>query len=656
MNRSIALFVALAVLVAHSLAIHTDGSATLAPPYDLAYVAFRIGQNVAHEGTLSWVQGLDAFDSYPSLLWIAVCAAAEYVWWVPINLFTQMLGMAAAMSTLVLASRFHPDRIASLIAPFLLAISGCVAAAAVSGTETALLMCCATTAFLAFERRWSTPLALALVLCGLTRPEGWLFAAAMFALRALQAVRQADLRRELTAFIAPGAAFVLVALWRLEHTGHALSAYSQALATLDEGELAGGLAYLADFFVTAASPALVAYAIWYLLRGRLSPTGARALLLFVLWSALIVAQGGGTMPFSISILPALPLGLIAAQEGMITALNSTRRWVRGVAWAGFLGAVSMSALASRGPADMGPIPLGELQAALMEPRFPPRYGYADRLGRAGLEEEIERTRTLRHIGIFMRENLDPAHSVLTPWPGSIAYLSRLSVLDLQGRTDPGAPGERQRPWSGRHRVDVLRALERRPDYVVPFLEPPARTPSEQDLASTWIHELDDRQPSESRAAQLAAALGEYELIAVPLSGGARREGKRQRSREPAFLLRRRALGLAPVVELVVDGEELAVLLSHHGHEQLATLLVWEAAGDGAQRFLDPTGRFVQAAAVQARTDLLVVPTGERPIELIRARLPAREGPVTLHAVLRNPGAKGTQRYAMASAEAALSLQ
>ena len=92
MNRSIALFVAMAVLAAHSLSIHTDGTATLASPHDLAYVAFRIGQELAHEGTLTWFQGQDAFESYPSLAWVGFSGLIQRAYWLPINSTVQLFG------------------------------------------------------------------------------------------------------------------------------------------------------------------------------------------------------------------------------------------------------------------------------------------------------------------------------------------------------------------------------------------------------------------------------------------------------------------------------------------------------------------------------------------------------------------------------------
>lgn len=636
MNRSIALFVAMAVLAAHSLSIHTDGTATLASPHDLAYVAFRIGQELAHEGTLTWFQGQDAFESYPSLAWVGFSGLIQRAYWLPINSTVQLFGALAAMLTLVLASRLHPDRIASMIAPFLLAICGGVAAAAVSGTETAALMCAVTAAFLAYERNWSGRLGLALLACGLLRPEAWILTGGMGVLRLVDVARGAR-PRSLLAYLPPLIGFATVAAWRREHTGTWTSAYTEHLAHVGQGEFEAGLGYLTDFIATSVSPLLLVFALWALVRGRLSATGVRAGGLFLLWTALVVLQGGGGAVFGEALVPVLPLALIAAQEGMILTLNSPRAGVRGVAWGSFLGVAALSVLASALPGSLLPAPLHE---TLTSPSHPPRFGFEDRRGRAGLEEEIARTRSLRGLGVFMRDHLEPGTSVLTPWPGAVAYLSRLPVHDLLGRTDAHLPGTRPVPWSARARVDVLAAIERGQDYIVPFLAAPPRFPSRDDLAVAWVSALDERVGEEGRAQGVASALEAYELIKVPV-GLSSQPGRRTAT----FLLRRRDLELTPTLELSVEGTELVVRMRTRGHEQLADLWVWATRRDGHMEYATPPGTFSAERTVLARANLLLSPTGERRIELYRAALPPLEDErhgalISLHAVLRNPGAGG----------------
>ena len=122
MNRSVALFVALALLIAHALAIHTTPTGDLAPPFDTAFAAFRVGRTLAHEGQFAWGPVAGGLDSYPSFLWVLFCSLIERSF-LSINQWAQIAGVGCALTTVFIASRFHSDRVASLITPFLLATS-----------------------------------------------------------------------------------------------------------------------------------------------------------------------------------------------------------------------------------------------------------------------------------------------------------------------------------------------------------------------------------------------------------------------------------------------------------------------------------------------------------------------------------------------------
>src|SRR5690349_14284173 len=106
MNRSIALFVALAMLLAHVLAIHSDADGNMAVPYDQAYTAFRLGRNLIQYGSAQWGAAGGGVESGTSLLWIGVAAVGErltnYV-----NLFAQWIAILSGLATVVVLSRFR---------------------------------------------------------------------------------------------------------------------------------------------------------------------------------------------------------------------------------------------------------------------------------------------------------------------------------------------------------------------------------------------------------------------------------------------------------------------------------------------------------------------------------------------------------------------
>ncbi|MCA8980170.1 MAG: hypothetical protein H6831_01630 [Planctomycetes bacterium] len=652
MNRSIALFVALAVLVAHAFAIHSDPSGDLAAPGEMAYAAFRVARKIAYEGNWGWNFGTHAADAYPSTLWVWICAVSERLYW-PTHLFAAAVGLGASLLTMIVSSRFHQDRIASLIAPLLLAISGGFAAAAVSGTEWPLFMLFVITAFASLEKDYHRLLALALVLAGWTRPEGWLIAAALFVMQLVRKKREGR-----GAFWPFGVALLGAVALTLVRRAFGGSLVSPTLAHLfehDPSRWSDGLSDLLGFAAVSASPLLVCFAAWYLLRGRLSDTGRRALELAALWCVVAVAAGGGRDSFHRAFLPALPLALIAAQEGMICALNSPRQWVRSTAWTAFVAAVLLAGLGSRSSGDLGPVPLERWRAALDEHTTGAgTYGFADGLGRAGLDEEMGTSALLRAVGVYLRDQTEPHVTIGSPWPGSIAYLSHRDVWDLLGRATPTAEGAALQSWSGRPRVDLAAELGRRPDYLVPRSSLARRVPSPDELAEEWLREMDADPSNPASIAAVRAALDDYELITVPVRIALGRTAPSRR--DPVHLLRARNLGLRPELRVELFDGELRVNLRHEGSEQLAHLRVLIEDAEGNSRALNPRGGIEKQLKVFARTNLLLYPTEDREVLAFSARLGAVTKDVArVRAVLLNPHAAGGSAYDFVSEEAVLEL-
>lgn len=638
MNRSIVIFVALAVLVAHSLAIRTDLGGDLAPPYDQAFVAFRIARNLIFEGEWSWSPGVSGFDSYPSTLWVLICAMAERVS-LSINTVARAIGVIASGCSLVMATRFHPERAASLITPMLLAISGAMAAAAVNGTETALLTALVTAAFLAYERKQEKTLAVTMLLCGWTRGEGWLLVVLLLVLRAWDKRRgkqDPNAGGSLLPFALPAVGFGVLTAFRFQLNGYVAPPWFADLVDLREGELENGYRYVRDFFYSSASPALILYAVWYLLRRNLSRTGLRALIIFLAWTAFVVVQGGGETPFSETMVPVLPLALIAGQEGLITALNSWKAPVRALAWTSFLFAVILSTLASFRPTKAGPADLGDWQRQWMRSEADPRFGFDDQLGRMGLDEEAKATRVLRDLALYMRDQVDPRRTVLTPWPGSIAYLSSLPVIDLLGHATPVPPYERTSFEAKQKRVDILAILELEPDYILPFWRKRDACPTTAEVANWWHVELDLHPTDGSRAQVLREAFEAYEVVTVPLN---RNAGGKNLSNDldRGYLLRRRELGQAPTLIASLEENELLVQIEHRGHYQLGDLSIRGYDKAGNTWHMNPQGRFIQGKPILTRPNLLLTETGERRLELIRTSIAnAPEQLIDLRIRLLNP--------------------
>jgi hypothetical protein len=646
MNRTIALLLTLAILLAHTLAIHKNDEDKIAPPYDQAHVAFRMANNFCENGSFAWDPGLPAGESYPSILWVGVATVFERLY-LQVTSSCQLVGALSTMLAALILGRFSPGRLAGVIAPLLFVFAGGIAAAAASGMETAFFSLAIIASFLAFERRWPVRFAIALSVACATRSEGVLFAWTLLAIESASSLRGRDPTRPALwwSFVPPLLVTAAISGMRYFLLGHFLSPWTASLLEWDPQRWWRGFASLRDFVAGSGWTVLLFFPLWYLLRGSLRGLGRRAFLIASLWALVGAWAGGGHLPFSQSLVPMIPLLLIAIQEAMTQALDSKRRGMPAVTWVMFLVGLSSSALASKYPGNLGPLPLNGLHRWWMQPEVEPMFGYTEHRGRLGLDEELNVTERLRSIGIFMRFKVDPRFTVLTPWPGSIGYLSRLKVIDAFGRTTPPPGSDRVRPWTGSQRADVVSLLAQKPDYIVPAMMGDL-APKVQRIATIWTRYIDLHPEDVARSKRIGELLQDYEQITVPIPVG--NSENPDAPRRPCYLMRRKDLGLAPRLSVSLEGRSFRVEVSHHSHEQLVDLRVEAVDAEGRSWYLRPNGEWVSGSKVLARCSIVLFETQPRRIELVRGELPEGIGATQLRAVLRNPGASDEHAFSMAS--------
>lgn len=664
MNRSIALFVALVILLAHILVIHNDGEGFFAYPYDQAYAVLRLARNFVLDGHLRWNVGEPPFESYPSIVWVGVAALGERIAASVSSfkpyLFLQTVGVLSVLFTVVVAAHFRPDRAAGLIASLILVTTGALAAAAANGLETGLFTFAILAAFWSLEHGYSRRFAIAMAAIVLTRPEGLVVAGGLAVLRVAMRFSSAPAPRpggkSLWPLFVPAVVLGISVYLRHRSTGEWLSPTARAALQPYSGQWESGWRAFLDACIAAPSLLLLVYPFGYFWLGRLSGTGARALFLALLWVLVMIFQGRSPLPFSGALAPALPLFVIAIQEGMIEALDSKSMLWRRLTLVLLTLCLVASALASKKPGDLGPLSTARFHEAWMTSSGSSRFGYDQALGRPGVMEEIANTNELRSVGAFLNEQVDPARSVLTPWPGAIGYLSRLTVLDPLGRTNPIAGSRAAASWSRRERSDIVAALETNPDFVVPLLSRASGATSVHEIAEAWRLELDLRAMEDGRTAQIERALERFELVTIPVYGD--KHGTAPRRSRRFFLLRNRGLALAPKLEIAIDGGRMRFLVKHASHQQIVDLSVRALDERGRSWWLRPNGEFVTDYAVQARRSILLYSTGTRATELAAEDVPRTlDGArvVRLTAVLRNPDFSGKDAFALASEEAVAEL-
>jgi hypothetical protein len=643
MNRITVIFLALAILLAHTLAIHQTPAGDLAAPYEMAHVAFRVGRNLVRHGVLAWNPEAASIEAYPSALWIAVSAFAESRYVSP-TVVAQGLGFLCALGTVVVLTQFSPRRMSGLIAPILLAASGTAAAASASGTEAPLVMLLVTLAFLAFERRWKRTLGIALALLVSARPEGIPLVGVFFLLEFLDRPIDRDgLRGEsLFTWYVPALLMTLgLSFFRHGLTGEWLSPYGRLFVDFSADRAILGLHYLESYVISSGAAFLLILPILAAFLRKLSGTGRRAFLLTIAWSILIALSGGDGLPFWNALAAVVPISLLSIQEAL-TGLMDWKPRIASLVASLLLFAIGASFLASKLPGNLGRIPLERYHRAWMQPCPEFAQTYERSLGRIGLLDEIREVERLRPLGVFLRDSVREPSSIATFWPGAIGYLSRKRVHDILGRAFP-SPGERwSRSWRGEHKVDLVAAFDRRADYIVPITGSLGGNASASSFLRDWLRRYDTEGLSEERLLELLAAIQGYELISVPVPD--RSHLPDTPSTTPFLLLRCKELGLTPTLEVEWDGDEFHVLAHHIGHRQVVDLEVSFFDEQGRELMMRPSGRWMpqgnSGVKVRARASLLLYETGPRLIELARGRLPRNATGGTVHAQLLNPDMRG----------------
>jgi len=635
MNRGTVILLALAILIAHTFAIHQSPAGDIARPYEIAHVAYRLGRNLVYEGAALWNTGGPPVESYPSALWVLVSAMAARVYLSPM-MVTQALGLCSALATVVVLAQFSPKRTSGLIAPVMLAASGSAAAAALSGTEAALAMWFSTSAFLAFERGWWRTLALALALLVLTRPEGSAVLLLLLVFEGLLRPRGAHERRapRWRAFVLPGVVVGATLVARRALTGSWLSPFAAPLLEVEPARWRIGAEYLASFVFSSGFGLLFLAVILSLCAGRSSAMGTRSLALAGLWWAVVALSGGDELPFWNALVPVLPLFFLGVQECLRVWMDERASLARAV-WPLLCASLIAAFLVSRVPADLGPLRIEGLLARWQTPRGELAAAFPRPLGRLGLLEEVRAVEHLRTVGVFLRQRVGADAVILTAWPGAIGYLSRKEVLDLAGRAWPLPGHERPLSWRGVSRVDVVASLSSDVDYIVPVIGTLNLKAAPGNFLIGWLERYDTIGHTERRFRELLKALSAFMLVSVPVP--AESSAPSEPSERPFFLLQRREIEMIPVLTLEVEDDVVRVLARHEGHQQVVDLCVRATRSDGEELYLSPPGAWLRAPPLDARTSLLIFPTGTRAIELIEARVPAELHGANVTAWLHNPG-------------------
>lgn len=649
-KRSTVLLLALALLLAHSLTLATDDLGRLGPPADRTFAAFRIGRNLVWDGVAQFDLSGSWAESYPSWPWVLLSALAERLYWAP-TWVAQAVGLLSALGTVLIVSRFSPNRLAGVIAPVLTVTSGAVAVAAGNGTELAPLALGVCSALLCLEAGRTRAYAVLATILVLWRDDGIVLATGLAALAIASRVKPRpqdeglppQARVPLWALGLPLLVWLIVGVVRAVSFGAFLPPTLVEATQFDAYRVSAGTGYLTDFALRSGAVSLVLLPVALFASSALSPRGKRALALGLIWCLWALWIGGDGLPFFAYMAPAAPLLFIAIQEALIPLVDAKRTVLRRTGWAIFFLGCGASALASKKPTNLGFLRLSNLQRTWQDPErssLPLHYQIAPQ--REGQDQRLVRDERLRALGVFLRDEAPEGARIAAFAPGSLGYLTGLSVSDLLGRATPLVADGTPRPWTGPLRTDLLEALECDPDYIVPTDLFAERTPAVEEWLEQWLQRFDVVGATDERRSALRERLGAYELIAVPVPLDSKRLN--QRHDLPVYLLRHLRSGAKTQLSMkVADDDSFVVECTHAGHEQVVDVDVVLIEEDGTRWHMLPTGGFARQQPHSARTNLLLRQSGGGRIRLVSGRLPESGQFRRIEAALRNPYWRNSER-------------
>lgn len=491
-----------------------------------AFISFRFARHVALGEGFVWNIGEPPVEGYTNFLWVVLMALVLKLGFAP-EIPSQVLGILATGTTMLFVYRIsclvHGDTRSPFrfVAPVLMAASGPIATWAASGMETNLFMALVTMALFYYlrdlerdELGWQS--SACLLLAGLTRPEGVMVFALLWAHHALRGLalrrRPWNDRRFLTwtlLFLIPGLVYFA---WRYAYFGYLLPNVFYAKGAGSIHHLERGAAYVTLFariFLLPALlllPALPAVIVGHAKRSRVRVAWwlVPIALVVLAYVGYVVYVGGDYMAMFRFMVPIIPMLYLLVQEGARLGCLYSRAWLR-PAYPLILGVfLAFTLLPSVTLEQMRQHGLPEW--IVRQYRKPPfMHGYAD-----GVNLERWHAARLTLIGRFFKSVARSGEdSIMTSAIGAISYYSGIKVYGQHGLVDPhiahlkhSAVGMR---LPGHEKGDTEYLLNKHPTFIMVTRSFVPRPVPKQVLAQSLIPEIRDTY------------LPRYDVVNVPMN-------------------------------------------------------------------------------------------------------------------------------------------
>lgn len=246
-----------------------------------AFITFRFSKNLANGHGFVWNIGEGPVEGYTNFLWVVLNAGAIIAGIDP-TYFSLILGLAAGLLTIIYAYYysahiFNIPRPMVFLAPFLLAVSGPLAAWSASGMETSLFTCLAFVGSYYWVNYWNSDDNVRQIstsyflffLSNLVRPEGIIFFTIFSGFHLILCLLKR--KKVIKHFIIPVLFFVvpfcIYFIWRYKYFGYLLPNTFYAKTGGSTAQYLRGLHYSGLFyiyFVVPFIPLLPLFFIWRL--------------------------------------------------------------------------------------------------------------------------------------------------------------------------------------------------------------------------------------------------------------------------------------------------------------------------------------------------------------------------------------------------------
>lgn len=442
-----------------------------------AFISLRYARHLAEGMGLVWNAGEPPVEGYTNFLWVLLCAGATAIGLDPLR-FALAAGICASLVAMVYGYRFAREILqagpgGSLLPPLMLAVSGPFAAWASAGMETGLFtMLILAGAFHTVRHRQSNRIgdlytaSILLFFATLTRPEGLLVFAVLFAWEAFFPGASGPGRSRIRPVAIYAILIIIYTLWRFNYFGDLLPMTFYAKTGGGWRQYARGALYALFFglyFVVPLAPGLIGP--FHLVFSRLRtgtlpvPRFAIALCLAVTgWYTLyIIVVGGDYMAMYRFFVPLLPFLYLVFAAGILVLANAPafRHWRFRLPAALVTFAVLATVIQST-----------PLEADLFVK--PPRQHGTWR----GIQTERWHVARLTLIARFFDSYAPPGTDIATPAIGVISCFTSMNVYGFFGLTDPHIARQSVRTpgatigWPGHEKEDFAYLFSKLPTFIM----------------------------------------------------------------------------------------------------------------------------------------------------------------------------------------------